>query len=237
MSRAPWTPRIHRPLREVAQDLYCVDAQGSPAPLGRRMTIVRLSNGDLVLQSVVTCDEPTLQAIEALGRMAFLIVPNPYHRMDAPAYHERYPEARVLAPPGARARAAQVVPIDGDVSTLPVDPRLSWQALDGVRSEGVFVHRDDAGDATLIFTDVLFNLPERIPGFGGWILKVLGSSGGPKVTRIARTFMVSDRRAYANQLRALAALPKLSRIIPSHGAILEQNVSETLRQVATDLER
>ena len=41
-------------------------------------------------------------AIEALGPITAIVVPNEFHRLDAPAYAARYPAAKVYAPRGGR---------------------------------------------------------------------------------------------------------------------------------------
>jgi hypothetical protein len=57
-------------------------------------------------------DEPRMAALEALGAPTWLVVPNGYHRLDAPAYKRRYPQLQVVAPEGAAARVRQVVAVD-----------------------------------------------------------------------------------------------------------------------------
>jgi hypothetical protein len=199
------------------------------------MTIVRLSNGGLAAHSVIACDEATMKAIDELGPVEFVIVPNPYHTMDAPAWKGRYPAAKVIAPAPACAAVARKLPVDGDYSLLPQDARLATEPLDGFPVEGVLIYRDSGGATTLVFTDALFNLPDKLPGFGGWLMSVLGSTGGPKVTFIARLFMVRDRARYAAHLRRLSVQPNLVRAIPGHGAILDKDVPGTLRAVADRL--
>ena len=68
------------------------------------------------------------------------------------------------------------------------------------------------------------------------MLRILGSSGGPRVTFIARTLLVADKKAMADDLRALAAIgPRLRRIIPAHGDVIDTDAAGTLRQVADAL--
>jgi len=55
------------------------------------------------------------------------------------------------------------------------------------------------------------------------------------VTNVAKLFVVSDRKALREQLRELAALPGLMRIVPCHGHPIEQAPADTLRSVADSL--
>ena len=114
---------------------------------------------------------------------------------------------------------------------------VEWAALAGVPSEAVFIHRGDDQRETLVFNDGFMNLPDRLPGVKGWVMKLIGSTGGPKGTWTARTFIVKDRRAYADHLRQLAARPGLARIIPGHGAVLVDGAAAALAGAADRLHR
>jgi hypothetical protein len=175
-----------------------------------------------------------MAAIEALGPVRWIIVPSGYHRIDAPAFAARYPDAKVMTPAGATQRVAKKVRVDGTLDLLPADPQLAWQPLAGVPSEVALVHTDGKR-STLIFNDAFMNLPAKLPGFKGFIVKLIGSTGGPKVSRTAKYFIVKDRPAYADHLRRLAELPGLSRVIMAHGAILDEAVPETVVAAANRL--
>jgi hypothetical protein len=217
MPTAAWNVPKHGPLEELAKGLYAVEAELKGPPIGRRMTLMRLSDGSLVAHSVVACDEPTMRAI------------------DAPAWKARYPSAKVVAPAKAAERVEKAVALDGDYSLLPADPALSSQIMEGAEGEGVFVHRDPDGKVSLVFNDVFINLPDKLPGFQGFLVGVLGSTGGPKVTGIAKMFVVRDKARCAAHLRRLSELEGLSRIVPGHGAVVTHDASRTLRAVADEL--
>src|SRR5215217_2718638 len=78
-------------LRAIAENLWVVEGtiQMPPGPLPRRMTIARLSSGDLVVFSAIALDDAAIAKVDALGRPAFLVVPNAFHREDAPAWKRR----------------------------------------------------------------------------------------------------------------------------------------------------
>ncbi len=234
---APWRIGRHGPLSVLADGLWTVDAELSSLPIGRRMTVARVAGGRLMVHSAVACDEPTMAAIDRLGPIRFIVVPSGFHRMDAPAYAARYPEALVLTMPASRARASQQVEVHGDYGQLPVGAPLTFEPLVGVPAEAVFIHAAPDGSETLIFNDSFMNLPASIPGFRGWVVKLIGSTGGPKVTRTARLAMVKDKQAYADHLRRLAARPRLARVVPGHGAIILDGAAAALRLAADGLRR
>ena len=86
-----------------------------PMPLGnfpRRMTVVGLSRNRSVIFSAIAVDEAAMREVEAVGKPAFLIVPNGHHRLDAAAWKKRYPKIKVLCPPGAKDKVGEAVPVD-----------------------------------------------------------------------------------------------------------------------------
>jgi len=126
------------------------------------------------------------------------------------------------------------VRVDGTLDALPPDPALEVQLLDGTRAREAALVVRGPGGASLLFGDAVMNLP-HLPGVEGLLLRVLGSTGGPRVTRLARLLLVADRRALAAHLARLAAIPGLARLVPSHGAMVAERPAEVLREVAARL--
>ncbi len=236
MAKAHDTWRVlgHGPLEQLADGVWRVEGSLPGMALKRVMTIARLANGSLVVHNAIALDDKGMSALDALGKVAFILVPNGYHRLDAPTFAKRYPEARVLVPRGARAKVAEVVNVSGDYGDFPADPRVKLEHLDGVRDgEGVMSIESDDG-VTLVLNDVVFNMP-HLPGFGGFVVRALGSSGGPRVTRIARTLLIKDKRAVRAHLERLAATPRLKRIVVSHHEVITDDPGATLARVAATL--
>lgn len=229
----PWQVGEHEPLEQLDDDLWHVAAEVPGMPIGRHMVVVRLTSGALLIHNAVCLDEPSMAQLEQLGPPTYLIVPNGRHRLDAHAYKQRYPDVEVFTPGTSRKKAEQVVPITGTYEDLSSDPHLHVEMLDGGK-EGVFVYANRANENTLIFNDTLFNLPARLPGFKGFMVRAMGSAGGPKVTRLATMFAVTDRDKLAAHLHRLAqAKPRC--IIPGHGGVIFENAAETLAAVARKL--
>jgi len=231
----PWTVAPHRALELLAEGLWHLESEMLGPPFTRRMVVVRLGSGELVVHSAIACDEATMAQIDSLGPVAYLIVPSGYHRMDAPSYGARYLKAKVLAMPAAAPRVREVVRVDGGPELLPADRSLRWEPLAGVPTEGALIHTDPRGEVSVALNDAFMNLPDRPPGWRGLVVRAIGSAGGPKVTPIARWFMVKDRAAYAGHLRRLAALPGIVRVIPSHGDIVDAGAAAALERAAAQL--
>ena len=216
MSAPGWNVLDNGPIEKLEENLWAVEG-GIPAlPMKRRMTVVRLGDGSLVVHNAICLEENAQRELDAWGRVRFIVVPNGWHRIDAPAYAARYPDAKVVCPDPARRRVAKKVRVDGNLSLLPADPSLAHVALEGSSIAEQVLSVRSGRRTTLVFNDTLFNLP-KLPGFKGWVYGLIGSTGAPKVTPLVRTVSVRDRAALRRQLEILAETPGLERVIPGHG--------------------
>lgn len=232
-----WTVLPHGPLTEIDDGILTVTGD-IPMPLGnfpRRMTAVRLARQRTAIWSAIALPEPQMARIEALGTPAFLIVPNPAHRLDAKIWKARYPKLKVVAPPGARKQVEEVVPVDDSEGDLG-DAKVGFVVVAGTRErESALLVRRDSG-TTLLANDIIGNV--RHPhGLGAKIMARLFGFGvhGPRIPRPARGQF--EPMALAAQLREWAALPDLKRIIVSHGDVIGQNPASVLTRIADGLDR
>ncbi|MFT3775087.1 MAG: hypothetical protein QM820_57805 [Minicystis sp.] len=86
-----------------------------------------------------------------------------------------------------------------------------------------------------MFNDAIFNLP-HFGGFTGFVFKhVTASTGGPRVSRIMRWFVVKDAAALRAHFERLAGMPGLSRVIVSHGAMVTDDAAGMIRTAAATL--
>jgi hypothetical protein len=233
-----WIVQPHGPIEQVDEGIWSVEGE-IVMPLGRfprRMTVVALSGGRLAVWSPVPLDKPSMAALEALGQVAFLIVPGPGHRLDIRAWAARYRSAKVLCPPGAREAVSEAVPVaatgdvleDDDVHFCPV------QGVGGL--EGV-LKITRSGRLTLVVNDILANV--RHPhGIGAKIMARLFGFGvhRPRMPRIGKRMFVKDAALLAAQMRGWAADPKLTRVIVSHGDIIDSDCAAVLERAAQDLD-
>jgi hypothetical protein len=233
-SNETWTVLPHGPLEALEDCLWRVEGSLPNMPLKRVMTVARLASGDLVIHNPVALDPAAMQKLDSLGRVAFLVVPNGWHRLDLHAFHVRYPSAVVLAPPGARAKVAAVEPSVGDVAVFPPDPNVSLAVVEGTGGLEALMTVKAGEGTTIVFADAVFNMP-HLAGFHGFVLRrVTASSGGPRVSRVARLFMIKDKKAFAAHLERLAT-PDLLRVIVAHHAMITDDAAGTLRRVAASL--
>ena len=234
-----WEVMPHGPLVAVDDGILTVAGE-IEMPLGRfprRMTVIGLTGGRTAIFSAIALGEEEMARIEELGRPSILIVPSDKHRMDAGIWKQRYPEMRVIAPPGARAGVAEVVPVDATTSDILGDASVRWTIVPGTGGhEGALTVRRPGG-VTLVCNDVIGNVAHP-DGIGAKIMARLAGFGvsEPEVPRVVKHMMVDDPRALAAQFRSWAAEPDLARIIVSHGDVIEESPHEVLLTLAETLE-
>jgi hypothetical protein len=230
-----WNVLPHGPLEPLAPNVWRVEGELPGMPLKRVMTVARRDDASLLVHNAMALDEAAMSALDALGEVTAVIVPNGYHRIDAPAYAARYPEARFFAPAGSLARVQLVVPRAASSEGLVADASTRYELLDGCGGqEGVLTVRS-GDEVTLVLNDVVFNMP-HVPGVKGFVLRhVTASTGGPRVSRVGKLFLVKDRRALAAHLERLASTPGLRRVIVSHHEVLDADPAGSLRAVAASL--
>lgn len=236
-----WTVLPHGPLHTLAENLWWVEGDLPNMRLRRAMVVARLANGELVLHSAIALDEAGMSALEALGRPAWLVVPNGWHRLDAARYKARYPDMKVVCPPDARRHVTQKVPVDATYDELGELPdgagTVRFETFGAKkRMEGAMIVQSADG-ITLVFCDSLFNLAHQ-PGFFWWLYgRVLGSTGGPRVTRIGRLFLTLGGGAatFRAWLEAKARDERVVRLVPGHGEVIQKDARATLSAVAASL--
>ena len=227
-----WTVLPHGRLMPVEDGMWTVTGElHMPLThLERRMTVVRLKSGELVIYSAIALDEAQMQVLEAAGRPAFLIVPGDRHRLDAHIWKARYPGLKVIAPVGARDAAEKAVHVDATEADFG-DEAVSFVTVEGLSGhEAALIVRREAG-TTLIVNDVIGNMPHG----AGLVLRLTGFAGHAPHIPLPVKAGVKDKSVLREQLLAWADEPNLKRIIMSHGDPIEWDVPGRLRALAESL--
>ncbi len=232
-----WKVLPHGKLTEVDENILTVvgDIHMPLTELPRRMTVVRLRGGRLVIFSAIALDEDEMESLESWGHPAFLVVPNGHHRLDAGVWKQRYPSMQVVAPEGSREKVEKIVHVD---TTNPQfdDPNVQFITVPGTeRREAALLVRT-ANGSTLILNDIVGNIHNE-HGFGGWFLRKAGFAGDdPQIPKVVQMSMIDDKDALRMQLLRWADLDSLKQILVSHGTPIRQRPEQVLRELATSLE-
>ena len=212
-------------LRQVCRDLWELDHDQTLGPgvqMPTRMTVIRLSDGGLWLHAPVPVDDETAVELEALGPVQHLVAPNLFHHLYLPAVAARFPEAEIHGVPRLPEKRRDIAfstvlgvaaPASwcGDVQPLPIGgaPRLN---------EVVFCHRPSA---SLLVTDLLFNLRRPRGVMAAAFTRLTGVHGRVAQSRFLRIALVRDRVAAAASCHRLLRW-SFDRLIPCHGEIVDE---------------
>jgi hypothetical protein len=135
------------------------------------MTVVRLTQGNLLIHSPCAIDEATRVEIGDLGAPAFIVAPGTYHHLHIPSCQAAFPAARTYLCPGLETKRPNLV-YDGILSDVP---ETGWETdFDQVVVRGsryiwevAFFHRPSG---TLILVDLVENIGDTTPGTN-WVLR------------------------------------------------------------------
>jgi Domain of unknown function (DUF4336) len=133
-----------------------------PLPFTTRMTVVRLSNGDLFLHSPIKFEGRLANELLGLGAVRHLVSPNQFHYAHIGEWARAFPNAILWASPRVRERArARNVDVDF-TRDLEASPPEEWRReIDqtlfpgGYFKEFIFFHE---ASKTLILADTIINI-------------------------------------------------------------------------------
>jgi hypothetical protein len=230
-----WAVLPHRALERLTENLWRVEGDLDGMPLKRVMTLAKRDAGDLVVHSPIALEPAAMSEIDAWGKVAAIVVPNGYHRIDAPRFKARYPDAKVYCPAGTREKVQKVVDVAGSYADFPADDGIALETLDGTgEREGVMIVKSSDG-VTLVFNDAIFNMP-HVGGFHGFMLKhVTKSTGGPRVSRIGKLALVKESATFKAHLERLATTRGLKRVIVSHHETINEAPADAIRAAVASM--
>lgn len=223
--------RLQNPLHQVDGGLYCAEGWWKSSPMGRRMTVMDVGGGRLAVHAAMVMPEEEMERLDGLGRVAYILVPNPAHASEAPAYARRYPRARVLVPGGMARRQGKRMTVHGNLEDgwpAELAGRLAAHSVAGLRiCESAFLH---VASRTLVLTDLVMNYGEdHFHGGMKMFMKLNGIVDHFGPSRLLRYGLIRDRDALRASLRSILAWD-FDRIVMSHGRILEAHGRERLRR-------
>lgn len=223
--------------KPFAEGVWIVDsgpmnAMGLPLPI--RMTIIRLTNDDLLLHSPTPYSPALAEAVGKLGRIRHLVAPNIAHWTFLDDWQRAFPEATTWAAPGLADRAqvrASGVRIDAELAEAP--PGEWADVLDqGVVASGAgfnevwFFHRQTS---TLVLVDLIENLdPDKLPPVARLLMQAAAATDGTT----ARYLRLPVRWGGASARRAIGRMVALKpeRVVFAHGRVFETDGAAQLER-------
>lgn len=216
---------------EIAPGLWQVEGS-LPFPLKRNMTIYRLGGGELLLSSVIAMDEAGMAAVEKLGRPAVMLVPHPFHIMDAPFFKKRWPHLQVIAAADARERLAGKLAVDGTPDDLLPKHGVRFAYAPGMKYREVLLDLEVPGGRALSVVDLMVNTTGA-----PFSVRLLGppGGGGVGVARIVRFRQIAEKPAARSYIERLAGRGDLKHLLFGHGPAVSTNVPQVLHRATGTL--
>lgn len=222
-------------MRNIAENIWIFDGEAVPfltLPFTTRMTVIRLSNGELWVHSPIKLSENVRSQIEQLGVVRYLIAPNHLHHLFLADWQVAYPEASCYG-------TDEVIKKREDINfehSLNVEQDWPWsvdidqELFTGspLMEECVFFHKRSG---VLIVADLVENFPgtdfnfwQRMIAKGVGILAPNGKM--PLDWRLSFSLKKSEARSHLSTI--LEWQPKV--VVMSHGLIVEHEAVAFLRR-------
>jgi hypothetical protein len=233
-------------LRAIDRDLWVAEQplRYFGLDIGTRMTVIRLTGGELVVISPIQVSDDLVGELDELGTVEHIIAPNLYHHLFATEFKAAYPAATFWATAGLRAKKPELA-IDQVIEANADSPRNGpwngpWNGIerlffDGFKTlslsgpdpldEWVFFH---PASRTLLLTDTAFCFDQSFP----WLTQLVTKVGGgyknlspSLLERISTTEKNKVRSAAQQVLRW-----DFDRVIMAHGSIVDQGGKEQFKR-------
>ena len=195
--------------------------------LRARTTVIRLADDKLWVHSA---SEPTAEycaELDRLGEVHWVVVPNRFHHIHAPAMKARYPKAQIIGPASAKLRNKNLVlDVTIDDARVPsLVPELSPVPLRGVPflDETLFFHTKTG---TLLGADLMMCGCAADHWTWRWTSHILGQYEHHKVPPDVRWNTRSGPELH-QALDGIAKLP-IKRILVAHSDPIEDRPIEQL---------
>jgi hypothetical protein len=194
------------------------------------MTVIRLTNGGLLVHSPTRLDLASQVQFQKLGPIVAIVAPSWWHDLFLREYLNAYPDARFYGAPTLLRwnRSLPFAEVLGDSEPSLWKGEINQVHVQGIGlflDEVVFYHRPSR---SLIVADLLFNLSEK----DAWITRTMGSLviGPFPGCRFARLYRpaVTDRRRMRTAVERILDWD-FEQIIVGHGAVVESNGKEVFR--------
>lgn len=222
-------------LQKLDQGLWAVDAVSKVAPgfhLPVRCTVVKLSDGGLLLYSPIRFTDEVVSEIKKLGEVSTLFAPNLYHNSFIASAQQHFPSAKLVGPSGMQKRVKRLS-VDrevGEGEAEPFGPDFRAVFVGGAPkfNEILLQHRPSG---TLLVADYFFNIHETKGFLTPFILdKLSGALKKPAQSKLWRKAVV-DEQAMRRSAETLLSL-EFRRIVMCHGTVLEDGREMSERELA-----
>lgn len=198
-----------------------------------RSTVVRGPDGVVVVTPTRGTAADIGASLEQLGPVRVLLAPNSFHHLGLPEYHERFPEAALVASAPAAARIGKKTglefqPLDEAAAALPEG--VTVLEPPGLKTGEVWLRVETSRGLAWVVTDAFFNLEDNPTGGMGLACRLLAVTPGLRVSRTYTMLAVADKAEHRAWLYQQLERDRPRLLIPAHGRVLEaDDLADRLR--------
>lgn len=231
--RRPWTVLPHSTLQKIEENLWAVENNVPGTSIGRRMCILKRTDGSLLFYHAIPLDEATLAEVKAWGTPKYLVLGHDQHTVDAHAFAEKL-GLKVFGPKKSEVKLRTKLSLEGTLEEIPADASMDIMSVPGTKhGETAIVVRSGSGArVSILISDVIQNNPREKLAL---LFRLLGFAGGPKVVPVFRMLFLKDKTAVKETFLSWAAIPNLKRLVVFHGTIVDTDAAGALRSIAATL--
>mgnify|MGYP000657422036 CR=1 FL=1 len=204
--------------------------------VGTRMTLIRLVSGELIAISPIQVDDTTINEINTIGDVSYIIAPNLYHYLFASSFKAIYPKAKLWAAPGLESKKPDL-PIDKIISVAEESMlnEVEYLLFNGFKvfdlkgssllNECVFFHQESH---TLILTDTAFHFDDSFPLTTQLAARLIG--GYKKLSpSLLEKFATKEIEKVKQSVQKVLAWD-FKKVIMAHGSIVESDAKQKFRE-------
>ena len=219
-------------LHEFGPSLYSADGPTVPFfgfPYPTRAAVVKLSDGSVWVWSPVALTEELAYEVQAIGPVRHIVSPNKIHHLFLKEWVDRWPDARLYAPPGLAQKRPELR-FDAELGDEP-DPEWAGD-IDQVVFRGSFAMEEVAffhlASSTVIICDLIQrHRKSEMSGWKGMLMRLDGLVGerGSTPREWRATFL---RRSSARAARKKVLNWNAERLLIAHGECAQTEATEII---------
>jgi Domain of unknown function (DUF4336) len=225
-------------LREIDRNIWVAEQPLKYFGLnvGTRMTVIRLTNGGLIVISPIQADDALVNELNKIGEVKYIIAPNLYHHLFVANFQEIYPQAKLWVVSGLESKRPDI-PIDKIINDAPnsIQNEVDYLLIDGFNTFGlsgssplnecIFCHRQSR---TLILTDIAFHFDETFSLTTQLAARLIGSYNKLSPSLLER-FATKEKDKVKQSIQQVLDWD-FERVIMAHGSIIEKDGKSKFKQ-------
>lgn len=217
--------------QQITEDVLLLSFPWRPFGIDfkRNVTVLRLSDGRLVIHSTAPFTTNDIEDIRRFGEPSWLVEATPMHDTFAKKGRPAFPNLPYLAPDGFN-KAIPTEPLDpppsewkGEIDVLKIDEDKTREHL--------FFHRRSR---TLVVADLFFSFPEDTRGwprfFARHVMRLPRLFG---ISLFFRLLMMGDREAFGRSMQAMLEWD-FDRLIVGHWKTIETDAKRVVQEAVAE---